>query len=261
MQKSIHLLLLFATPVCFAQVSWKNGSKPSSSTSYGSAAVAVIREDTIVVAADSRTITDGNINPDTACKITVVNNVVFAATGLLKGNRNAFDIVDYARSVLEGSARTPYKLDTFQEGVSKLLSSWMDIPEDRDSLRVSPYFRYSHSIHCMFCFFSKGKPVVVAYTFSPALDRNRFKIGGIYDAGARKPGEILWIGATEQTDSVLKNDRAFSELIHQLDAVAAARVLIQKQMQFTPRIVGGDVDIVLITRRSAKWIQRKQNCF
>jgi hypothetical protein len=201
------------------------------------------------------------VNPDTTCKIAVVQDVVFAATGLLKGNRNALGIVDYARSVLTGPSKTWYKLKTFQSGASKLLTSWMDIPEDRDSLAASPYYRYRHSVHSMFCFFSGGKPVVVEYSFTPSLVGNRFKIGGVYDAGARKPGEILWIGASEQTDAFLKQDREFSERIHALDALSAAKALVEKQMEFTPRIVGGDVDIVLITPNGATWIQRKQNCY
>jgi hypothetical protein len=231
------------------------------SDSYGSVAVAVIRDDTIVVAADSRTVTDGTTNPDTACKITVVKDVVFAATGLLKGNRYALGIIDYARSVLADPLKTWYKLKTFQSGASKLLTSWMDIPEVRDSLAASPYYRNKHSVHSMFCFFSDGKPVVVKYSFTPSLVGKRFKIGGVYDAGARKPGEILWIGASEQTDALLKQDREFSDRIHALDAVSAAKAIVEKQSEFTPGIVGGNVDIVLITPKGAEWIRRKQNCY
>lgn len=231
------------------------------SGSYGSVAVVVIRDDTIVVAADSRTVTDGVINPDTTCKITVVKDVVFAATGLLKGNRYALGIIDYARSVLEDPSKTWYKLKTFQSGASKLLTSWMDIPEDRDSLAASPHYRNKHSVHSIFCFFSEGKPVVVKYSFTPSLIGKRFKIGGVYDAGARKPGEILWIGTSEQTDTLLKLDEKFSVRIHALDAVSAARALVEKQSEFTPAIVGGDVDIVLVTPKGAEWIQRKQNCY
>jgi hypothetical protein len=236
-------------------------SEHRASGSYGSVAVVVIRDDSIVVAADSRTLTDGMVNPDTTCKITVVKDVVFAATGLLKGNRYALGIVDYARSVLTGPSKIWYKLKTFQSGASKLLTSWMDIPEDRDSLADSPYYRNNNSVHSIFCFFSDGKAVVVEYSFTPSLVGNRFKIGGVYDAGARKPGEILWIGASEQTDTLLMKDKEFSERIHALDAVSAGRALVEKQTEFTPGIVGGNVDIVLLTPKGAKWIQHKQNCY
>ena len=233
----------------------------STSSLYGSAAVAIIRDDTIVVAADSRTVTDGVVNPDTTCKITVVKDIVFAATGLLKGNQNALDIIDYARSVLAGPEKTRYKLNTFQSGANRLLTSWMNLAEDRDSLAISSDYRNRHSIHSLFCFFYGGKPAVVEYAFMPAFKSGRFKIAGVYNGGVRRPGKILWIGALEQTDSLLKTDKAFSRRIDGMDAVSAAKAFIQKQMEFTPRIVGGDIDIVLVTPKGATWILRKQNCY
>ena len=238
-----------------------DGHPASNREAYGSLAVAIVREDTIVVAADSRTVTDGVINPDTTCKITVVNDVVFAATGLLRGNRNALAIVDYARSILTGPTKISYKIKTFQSGVSKLLTSWVDIPEDRDALITSSEFRNKHSIHSMFCFFSSGKPVVVEYGFVPSIVGRRFKVAGAYDAGVRKPGEILWIGSMEQTDTLMKIDKEFSRRVRLLDAVSAAKALLLKQMQFTPAMVGGDIDIVLVTSKGAGWVQRKQNCY
>ncbi len=246
---------------CLAQSNLLKDVEPSDSGYYGSVAVAVIRQDTIVIAAESRTTTDGLINPDTTCKITIVDNIVFAATGLLKGNQSALGIVDYARAALSGRARTRYKLRTFQSGVSSLLTSWLNIPQVQDSLAMSSYYRNRHSIQSMFCFFSAGRPVVVEYSFMPSHVGKRFKIGGVYDAGARKPGEIIWIGAMEETDTLMKEDLEFAKRIHGVDAVHAAKSLIQKQMQFTPRIVGGDIDIVLVTPTGANWIQKKQNCY
>ena len=255
------VVLLAIAANCQAQSLGLGKGRTSDSGSYGSVAVAVIRQDTIIVAAESRTTTEGRINPDTTCKITIVDNIVFAATGLLKGNQNALGIVDYARSVLHSNSKTRYKLDTFQSGASRLLTSWMNVPEERDSLLESSTYRYLHSIRTMFCFFSRGEPVVVEYLFTPSLDRGRFKIGGVYDAGVRKPGEILWVGAFEETAELLKKDSAFADRIHGLDAASAAQSLIQRQMGYTPRIVGGDIDIVLITPEGAKWLRRKQNCY
>ncbi len=263
---TFRIFAILSSAGILATLGWGVGfvsrdSQPSPNhEAYGSLAVAIIREDTIVVAADSRTVTDGVINPDTTCKIAVVNDVVFAATGLLKGNRNAVGIVDYARSVLKSPTKTSYKIKTFQEGASKLLTSWVDIPEDRKALSTSPEFRNKHSIHSMFCFYSDGKPVVVEFGFAPSIVGGRFKIGGVYDAGVRKPGEILWIGTMEQTDTLMKMDRVFSSQIHDMDAITAAKTLILKQMEFTPSVVGGAIDIVLITTKGAMWIQRKQNC-
>jgi hypothetical protein len=254
------ILEILTTLVCAVGFICTDYHPPSNQEAYGSLAVAIVREDTIVVAADSRTVTDGVINPDTACKIIVDNNVVFAAAGLLKGNRNALGIVDYARSVLKSPTRTSYKIKTFQEGASRLLASWVDIPENREALTTSPEFRNKHSIHFMFCFFSDGKPVVVEFGIAPSIVGGRFKIGGVYDAGARKTGEILWIGAIEQICALMKTDTLFSERIRNVDAVSAAKILLLKQMEFTPGIVGGDVDLVLITSKGATWIQRKQNC-
>ena len=256
----LSMLLVTVAMSCLGQSRNNESHGEGMSGSYGSIAVAIVRDDTIVVAADSRTVTDDKINPDTTCKITVVNDVVFAATGLLKGNQNAFGILDYARSVLQGPAKIPYKLDTYQSGTSTLLTSWLNIIEDGDSIAASSYYRNSHSIQSMFCFFSGSKPVVVAYSFTPSFVGKRFKIGGVYDAAARKSGEMIRIGATTQTDMLLKKDEEFSEHIRRLDAVSAAKALVRKQMEFTPRIVGGEIDIVLITSKGASWIHRKQNC-
>jgi len=258
----LHVVVIVAVSVgCHAQTRFFDEEGKPNGAAYGSVGVAVIRKDTIVVAAESRTITDGRINPDTACKITVVDNVVFATTGLLKGNQTALPILDYARSVLRGSEQTRYKLQTFQSGASSLLTSWLNIPEDYDSLVRSATYRNGHSVHCMFCFFSDGKPVVVKYTFMPSIVGKRFKIGGVYDAGAREPGEILWIGEYEQSDALLKNDPLFAKKIDEENALLAAETLIQKQMEFTPRTVGGAVDIILVTPNGARWIQKKQNCY
>lgn len=246
---------------CHPRVTPRNINSNAASEVYGSVAVAVIRTDTIVVAAESRTTTDGIINPDTTCKITVVDSIVFAATGLLKGNSNALGIVDYARSVLNEPTKTWYKIHTFQSGASSLVMSWLNAPEYKDSLALSSFYRNGHSIQAMFCFFSGGKPVVVKYSFTPSLVGSRFKVGGVYDAGARKSGEILWIGAHEETDTLMKKDSAFFRRIYSLDAVSTAKSLIQRQMEFTPSIVGGDIDIVLITPTGAQWVQKKQNCF
>ena len=228
---------------------------------YGSVAVAVIRNDTIVLAAESRTTTDGILNPDTACKITIVDDVAFATTGLLKGNQNALGILDYARSVLAGPEKIKYKLQVFQSGASRLLTSWLNVREDYDSLVLSADFRNHRSVYSMFCFFSEGKPVVVKYSFMPSIVGKRFKIGGIYDAGVRKPGEILWMGEYEQTAALLANDTLFAQTVRGKAAVDAAKTLIEKQSQYTPKTVGGDIDIVLVTPSGARWIQKKANCY
>lgn len=237
-----------------------DSSKRASAGSFGSVAVAIVREDTIAVAAESRTITNGVVNPDTTCKITVVNNIVFAATGLLRGNNSAPGIVDYARDVLGGPGKTEDKLKTFQAGASNLLASWLDIPGFVDSVAISSDYRNQHSVHALFCFFSRGDPIVVEYSFTPSLAGRHFKVDGYYDSGVRKPGEIIWIGAMEQTDTLVRTQHQFSRKIQGLDAISAGRALIENQMQSTPRIVGGYIDIVLVTSKRAEWIQRKQNC-
>ncbi|HEY6953182.1 MAG TPA: hypothetical protein VI758_12320, partial [Bacteroidota bacterium] len=76
-----------------------------------------------------------------------------------------------------------------------------------------------------------------------------------------KPGEIIWIGTMEQTDRLLNSPGRFSESIRGLDAIAAGEALIRKQMEFTPGVVGGDIDVVLITPNGARWVRRKQNCY
>jgi hypothetical protein len=238
------------------------GSMPNmGGSTYGSAAVAVIRNDTIAIAVESRTTTDGVPNADTACKMTIVDSVVFAATGLLKGNSAALPIVDYARTALQQGGKLPEKIQRFQEGASSLLASWLNKTVFKDSLERSPLYRYRHSIHAIFCFFSRNKPVVVKFSFTPSVSAKGFTVDGIYDAGARKPGEIIWIGATEQTDSLLNEGGIFASRIRGLDAVSAAQGLILQQMEFTPRIVGGPVDIALVTSKGAEWVQRKQNCY
>jgi hypothetical protein len=245
-------------PDCTTQ-SWETES--CLSAFHGSVGVAVIRRDTIVVATDSRTRTDGFLNPDTACKMTIVGDVAFAAAGLLKGNDSTIAITDYARSVLESDERIGEKTNAFQTGASRLVTSWVDIPENRDSLASSTVFRNEHSVHAMFCFFSRGRPVVVKYDFVPWLEGNRFKIRGAYDAGARKPGEIIFIGESENAQSLLSTDSVFAETISALSAVRAAELLIRKQMEFTPDLVGGPVDVAVVTPTTAHWIQKKQNCY
>ncbi len=228
---------------------------------FGSVAVAVVRADTIAVSAESRTMTDGVVNPDTTCKMTIVNDIIFATTGLIWGRISAIGILDYARSVLLGPGKREDKLRTFQAGASTLLTSWLNQRPFRDSLEMSWDYRYKHSIHAMFCFFSGNKPVIVEYTFTPSWTGSQFKVSGIYDAGKRRPGEIIWIGAMEQTDSLMKNENEMSKHINELDALSAGKALIQKQMEFTPRIVGGAVDIAVVTPAGAKWIRKKQNCY
>lgn len=227
---------------------------------HGSVAVAVIREDTIVVAADSRTTTDGAVNPDTTCKMTVVDTVVFAVTGLLKGNLWAVGMLEYARSVLKGPENLRYKLQEFQSGASRLMTSWLNVRGDYDSLLLSPYYRNSHSVRTMFCFFAEGRPVVVKIEFAPSIAGKNFKIGGVYDGGARKPGEILWIGEYRRTQELLLKDSLFAAMISRKGAVEAAQALIEKQAQFTPLVVGGTIDIALVTPKYAGWVKRKQTC-
>lgn len=236
------------------------GKDRKDTMSHGSVGVAVMRADTIVVATESRTSTDGVVNPDTACKMTIVHGIVFAAAGLLKGNDATPGIVDYARSILAGPGKIESKTDMFQAGASRMLTSWLNDTDDRESLASSPDFRNRHSLHAVFCFFSKGRPVVVKYDFVPSLAAGRFKIGGAYDAGVRKPGEIVWIGEFEQTDSLMTKDSSFAKEIGRREAASAAIALVRRQMQFTPTLVGGPIDIAIVTRTGARWIQRKQNC-
>jgi hypothetical protein len=213
-----------------------------------------------VVSAESRTITDGVVNPDTTCKITIVHDIVFASTGLLWGKRSEPGIVDYARSILNGPGSREDKFRTFQEGTCVLLTTWLNNQPNRDSLRLSLEYRYRRSIQAMFCFFLGKKPIIVKYTFTPSWTGTRFKVSGIYDAGRRKPGEIIWMGAMDQTDSLLKRDTSFSKRVSDLDALSAGKTLIEKQMEFTPRIVGGPIEIAAVTPTGAAWVQKKQNC-
>jgi heme A synthase len=68
------------------------------------------------------------------------------------------------------------------------------------------------------------------------------------------------MGAMEQTDSLLTKAGSFSKRVSNLDALTAGEALIEKQMEFTPRIVGGPIDIAVVTPSGAAWIRKKQNC-
>ncbi len=233
----------------------------SDASTHGSIGVAVIRKDTIVVATESRTRTDGRLNPDTACKMTIVGNTVFSAAGLLKGSASALQIVDFARSVLAGDERIEEKMNAFQTGASQLLTSWVNIRSNLDSLTSSPVFRNEHALHAMFCFFSRGRPVVVKYDFVPWFDGKQFKIRGAYDAGARNPGEFVCIGEYESTQSRLLKDSAFAQTLVDHDAPRAAESIIRQQTVSTPEMVGGPIDIAVLTPQGAVWLQKKQNCY
>ena len=254
---SLSLVFVFADS-CFCQANIRRIS--GTGQAHGSVAVAVVRQDTIAVSAESRTSTDGVVNPDTTCKMTIVHDIVFASTGLLWGRREQMGIVDYARSVLEGPGAREAKFQTFQEGTSRMLTAWLNQQPFRDSLRLSLDFRYRRSIQAMFCFFLGKKPIIVKYTFVPSWTGTQFKVSGIYDAGKRKPGEIIWMGLMEQTDSLLSKDSVFSKRVQRCGGLSAGQVLIEKQMEFTPRYVGGPIDIAVVTPSGAAWIRKKQNC-
>jgi hypothetical protein len=257
-------LLFAAVPPCRGQnliIGIGRNQPHAHNESTGSVAVAVVREDTIVVAAESRTSTNGLLNPDTTCKITIVNNVVFAATGLLYGSKSSEGIMDFGRHILQGPGKTSEKLKAFQAGASSLLASWLNVPDLRDSLAGSPHYGYRRSIHAIFCFFAGHSPVVVKYVFTPAGNGKQMTVGGTYDAGARKPGEIIWIGTMEQTDSLLRSDTIFAERIRTSDAIVSGKLLLEKQMSLTPKIVGGEIDLAVVTSRGARWVIRKQQCY
>jgi hypothetical protein len=255
--RSFRVLLFVAAS---AQCTFCQSILKSSSVAFGSAVVAIIRDDTIAVAADSRTNSDGALNPDTTCKIAIVNNVIFAATGLLYGSRTTPGIVEFARNVLSGDGKIDTKLSTFQKGASDLLAQWLNAPNYFDSLGSSSQYGYFRSVHTLFCFFSGKDPVVIEYAFIPSRSRGNIVIGGYQDAGRRKSREMHWIGAMEQTDTLLKKNVEFYRHIQSTDAVSAGQALITKQMEFTPKIVGGDIDIAVVTSKGAGWVHKKQRC-
>ncbi len=255
---SLSLLLLLFVESCWCQSELQGRS--GAGEAHGSVAVAVVRDDTIAVSAESRTLTEDVVNPDTTCKLTIVHNIIFASTGLLWGRRAQMGILDYARSVLAGPGNREAKFQSFQEGASRMLTAWLNTQPYRDSLRLSVDFKYRRSIQAMFCFFLGRKPVIVKYTFVPSWTGSQFKVSGIYDAGKRKPGEVIWMGVTEQTDSLLSKDAVFSKRVNNSDATRAGQILIEKQMEFTPRYVGGPVDIAIVTPSGTAWIRKKQNC-
>jgi hypothetical protein len=222
----------------------------------GSFGVVFIRHDTITVGIESR-IVDNNIPilPDTTCKITARNGIIFANTGVVR--HEDFIILGKAREIISSVIGIDSVLNNFSGLISMRLFGWLrltNICQD-PQLRLSDYL-----VNGVFCTFTNGVPVIYVRKFYPRCTSRGVFVDTsceeypltdqpfyCYPFGWHTPDAVAFINSTEIYSSLPVTE-----------PVDIIKRVIKHQTMLNSVHIGGDIRIIQTTKDGKhKWLQGK----
>jgi hypothetical protein len=212
--------------------------------SHGTAVILVLRDTVAYMGADGRTIVpNSNQRVDTCCKIITCGNTMIGVSGI--GRFDSVQTVELLKNMMR-----QYPADHVLQNILRSDQKWKQILEHIkiDTVPASTvHFNFLgceytegsfYSVRVEYCLGDSG-PVPKIWRFTNIAPAILFE--GYWDSIIAKYG----------TDTVYMNTTNPIVLIKNLIGIEAAK---------HPDEVGGDIDIVELTRNGIRWIQRKPQC-
>ncbi len=247
-----------------------------SSSAFATSIVAVMNNDEIVIGADSKsTLTPtggrGKSDPEsiTKCKIVQAGNLFFASAGSAGlGPIGAGGAVDREFDIKETIARGLLVRGGIDEKVRNLEKALVaDLSRVAEKARQDNFAFFlerfvNQPVHTVIVGgLDNGELVLRVRTFrlivspsgSLSFEIERFDCPG----DCRSSFIAIFEGQTEAIRNYLQDHVLF---LHFADPITAVRDLVKLEIATDPSSVGPPVDILRLTKKSVKWVQRKPLC-
>ncbi|MCL5024270.1 MAG: hypothetical protein M1497_13080 [Nitrospirae bacterium] len=240
----------------------------ASSTAFATSIVAVMNNDEIVIGADSKTTLiqagRGKGDPEniTKCKIVQAGNLFFASAGSAGiGPAGAVDPEFDIRETIARGLLTGGGIDEKVGNLEKALVAGLTRIAEEARQDNAAFFLKSfvgQPVHTVIIGgLDNGELVLRVRTFSLIISPSgslSFEIGRFACPGDCGTSFLtVFEGQTEAIRNYLQ-DHYFA------DPVTAVRDLVELEISKDPSSVGPPVDILRLTRKGVKWVQRKPLC-
>lgn len=237
-------------------------SASSHTFSHGTAVFVIRTPNEIVVAADSRSVS-GNDTPDPEpiCKIRRFSDAYIVVNGISKDTPSGYDVFSSLNVASQRKGLLADKIAAFEPLVKRPLEKALNrlkreepIAFKRNAIEIAPL-----GIN----FFGLERGVLVLYNrrfVVSLLPNNEVSVNierhGCPSADCPDGIAFVTVGAAEFKERFARENPNFLKG----DLVEAARKFVQMQIDTKVVDVGPPIDILQITKRGAKWIQKKPEC-
>ena len=243
------LLILLMLPVCFAQVK---------SMRTGSVIVVIRTPDEIAVAADSKVLNTGG-KAEQSCKLRLVNNTLFAVTGISSIKESGYDVFDIAAAACKRGGPLGERVKYFESIITPALVEQMELMRRVWPERWESKYRGTTAALCIvFVGVEAGRPVVYRRCFKPDGAEGITVEVEATESAADGGGGIVFLLAGH-ADAVAERLQSGGRVTADNLALLAAR-FVQIQIDSGDEGVGGPVDSASVTKDGFKWGSRKPQC-
>ena len=228
-----------------------------SSPSEGSVIVVIRTADEIVMAADSLLSSTSEPSAYT-CKIRQVGDSFFAVSGIGDDPDTGYDVWDIADKALNTAGSLENRVAYFESVVQpQLIKELQHIRERAPALYVK-YKDTISSLDIIFCGVENGALVFYHRGFKAVGDETISLIPSSQDCAANCDSEthIPLLGHADAITRLRDNNG----ITGQPELWMVARNLVKAEIDSGDPKVGGDIDVLRITKSGNQWIQRKQEC-
>jgi hypothetical protein len=231
--------------------------------SFGVPATTIVAVKTgkeIVIGADSKvTDTFGNAAANQACKIVQAGNVFFAYTGFARDTRTGLSIPQIASEALnlQPELSIAEKTRLLSERVVEKLNTELPLLKQNNWAGYREKIEGRIFLRILVAGFEKNKPVILVRQFR--LGQTDGQTAGVIvsaddcDAKCKGKNVTRYLGETDAIDGLPEETPGFWKA----GLSAGVRKLVETEIAARDEYVGGPVDILQITAKTAVWIQKK----
>lgn len=227
---------------------------------WGSACVAIRTPTEVIVGTDSkRVFSDKTKAPDSVCKIHRFGSVWFTQTGLYRSGNN-LDVVAIAQEACQGDGTLSNKVARFESLMRIKLAQSMAVIQREQPTEYKTTFANRRVIDAAFWSLDEDVPVLHTLFFNVGSSESGtpvVKVERQVCPGDCPGGEgVIYLGHSDAMRAyVAQHPKIFDG-----DLGTAIEKLINVQGRATPETVGGEVDVIRLTKEGAQWVKRKQEC-
>ncbi len=223
--------------------------------------VAIRTPEEIWIGADSKVTNVHNKSiTKSVCKIKQVGRLFYAFAGFSNYTGSSYDLVSIVNKACRNNLSLSGKVKTFEKLIVPPLSKALKRIQINRPSYFAEEIQDKAVIQIVFAGIENGEPSFFVRNIrvedndgnSPTITINEVSCPGDCEGGEM----VVYLGHTEAIESFLETKDSFWEIGY----AAGIRELITIQIEAEPDDVGPPIDMLRISNRGAKWIQKKPRC-
>lgn len=233
-------------------------------TAGATSIVAIKNGNDIFIGVDSKMLIENDVAVS-HCKISRMNEVYLVFSGIPSLPASTFNAYTIAEKSFAGSGSIAARLAAFDRAVEGELQAAFEKLRTTDDKLFSRWYtddvQTRIAMQVMIAGAEKKETILAMIEYRIVSQKNEpVKLHSIKQDIVTKPGsnqpKIVFLGMHDAIDALLKQKDFFSDF----DEVRNINEWIGAQIAADPALVGGPVDIIKISPKKTKWIQRKEQC-